>query len=119
MEALLRCGWSRRDPSYRRSHNWQLLSRNSQASKAARISDAIAMTHPSVVQIGIGIFSFLAAVVWIGAEIEILLKKIHGWVNRPRGTHVDATINQMYGDVHVEREYAGTRNAKQQVKGRK
>lgn len=67
---------------------------------------------------------FVLFFVWIIAEIMLVSRRVMRWfkrieqANRP-AAHVEQTINQMYGDVNVTsptRQYAATRNAKQQIK---
>lgn len=79
------------------------------------------MAHESPVGIVLGCLIFGGIIVWAIAEAIWLSAKLTRFLRaitaKPTPTtYVDQTINQMYGDVHVEREYAGTRNAAQQIK---
>lgn len=71
-----------------------------------------------MIDAALGTLIFVFFIVWVTAELAILGTKIKGWLARfsqPQSTHVDQTINQMYGDVNVTSPYAATRNARQAI----
>lgn len=78
------------------------------------------MTHPSILDMALSMIGFVLVFVWIVAEAIYHGRRFQAFLRSlgsEKPTYVEQTINQMYGNVHVEREYAGTRNARQQLKG--
>lgn len=72
------------------------------------------MARESLPGIIFGCIIFFAFFAWIVAECIGAARKVKrflGTLSQP--SQVDQTINQMYGDVHVEPQYAATRNAYQ------
>lgn len=73
------------------------------------------MARESLPGIIFGCVIFFAFILWIVAECIGAARKLKRFVSglQSKPTQVDQTINQMYGDVHVEPQYAATRNAYQ------
>lgn len=64
-----------------------------------------------------GTFMFVMAICFVSAWAMVIAGRVGAWLQRfVRPQVVEQTVNQMYGDVHVEHEYAGSRNAAQQIK---
>lgn len=67
------------------------------------------MTHPSTGDIILQCFVVLALIAFIVTKALVIAGRVIRWFERHGFTpHVEHTVNQMFGDVHVNREHEPT-----------